>query len=208
MQINGIHNISFGAKSFKFRQIDNLNRELCAEISGIPSSTRMYLKFDTVYKNYDSCPPKQSSFIKKSNEIMDRIWKLRDEFDKQYTLNQDYDYKLLQKLVRKYRGANCREMVELMKYKLTAKSIDCRLIGMDIKTKNPALRRMASDHVFLVANMSKEAKASEPATWGSKAIIIDPWGQTVSYAADGLNHLKNLFKLDEAQEYMIFTQQV
>lgn len=208
MQINGIHNISFKAKAFQFRQIDDLNRELCAEISGIPSSTRMYLKFDTVYKNYDSCLPKQSLFIKKSNEVMSRIWKLRDEFEEKYTLNQDYDYKLLQKLVRKHRGANCREMVELMKYKLTAKGIDCKLIGMDIKTKNPALRRMASDHIFLVANMSEDAKTSDPTTWGSKAIIVDPWGQTVSYAADGINHLKTLFKLDETQEYMVFRQQV
>ncbi len=204
MCVNGCRNVSFGSGSLQLRQLDKLNRQFCLEMKDIPSSTKLDFKFDTKYKNYTGRVFSQETYLEKSKNIYKRITKLREDFNKIFTFNEDKNYKLLNDLIKKHKGANCRELVELMRYKLLEKGIECQKVGMFVKSKDYTKQRMASDHMFLVVNMKKNAKFENPSTWGSQAIIVDPWAQTVSYAHEGIKKMETSFGLDKSFEYFSF----
>ncbi len=204
MHVNGRNSISFCSATIGLRELDKLNRQLCLEFKDIPSSTKFDLKFDTFYKNCNQSNFSPENYISKSKNLYKRIIKLREDFNNLYTLNEDKDYKILKQLIRKHKGANCRELVELMRYRLLEKGIDCHRVALSIKSKDYTKTRMASDHVFLVVNMKQGANFEKPATWGNKAIIVDPWTQSVYRASEGVERLKTTFKLDESYEYFKF----
>ncbi len=199
-----IHNVSFCAKSQLYRNVDSINRRIHLELCDIPSSTMRQLKYDTVYKRYPESTAFEKAYLDTTQKIYDNIRKLRDEFDKQYTLNKDHDYQLLKRLMQKHKGANCRELVEVMKYELDKKGIESTRVGMNIKSRDFKKRRMHDDHIFLLVNPDKNAEIENPTTWGSKAIIVDPWAQVVSYAAEGLQKIELTFGLDKPNEYLKF----
>lgn len=204
MCVNGGNNISFGSKALQLREIDKLNRQFCLEYLHIPSSTKMDLKYDIKYRNYNEDRFIPEKYLEKSKNLFKRILDLRKEFEKSFTTNEDKDYKLLKSLIKKYKGANCRELVELIRYQLLEKGIDCKKIGLDVLSKDKTKIRIADNHVFLVANLKEDAQIEKPSTWGSKAIVIDPWAQMVSYATEGIKKMEINFGLDESNEYFKF----
>jgi len=43
----------------------------------------------------------------------------------------------------------------------------------------------ATDHVFVVVGLDKNADLKNPSTWGKEAVIIDPWGEIVKPVSNG-----------------------
>ena len=204
MHVNGNNRVSFCSSALQLRELDKLNRQFCLAMKDFSSSTKFDAKIDSYCKTSNNGNLAIKTYEEISKKIFKNITQLREEFNKMRVYTDDKDYKLLAQLVKKYKVANCREMVELLRHNLISKGIDCHRVGLNIGTKDYQKTRMASDHVFLVVNMKKDAKFEKPSTWGSNAIIVDPWAQSVSYASEGIEKLKNTFNLDESYEFFKF----
>lgn len=71
---------------------------------------------------------------------------------------------------------------------------------------NDAYRKVRTyqDHEFIVLNMAKSAVLHKPETWGSKAVIVDPWLGRCRPAHEMILEYECLFRLDEERECLIF----
>jgi hypothetical protein len=61
------------------------------------------------------------------------------------------------------------------------------------------------NHVFLVIGLDPEAKLNDPTTWGTEAVIVDPWsGICKEVSKGGIDEIKNLnlFNHNDKAEFM------
>ncbi|HBG48369.1 MAG TPA: hypothetical protein DDW90_02455 [Cyanobacteria bacterium UBA9971] len=67
----------------------------------------------------------------------------------------------------------------------------------------------ATDHVFVVVGLDKNADLSNPSTWGKEAVIVDPWGDITApvYKGGNINQewVTEMKKLFETQNDLTFT---
>lgn len=114
-----------------------------------------------------------SKFLNKINIQSKYIEALRSFFKKDFfeiskrknhEPNKENAMKALNEIISAYKIANCREQSFLISEQLKKANIPNII----------AIRNMF-DHCFIICNLAKDAKISQPSTWGKKAFIVDPW---------------------------------
>lgn len=87
------------------------------------------------------------------------------------------------------------------------KCIKSRRVGFDIvpqigfsRTKD----RVCENHAFVVVDMAKGAKPSNPKTWGSKAVIVDAWTGQSKPAHEMILEYESIFDIDKKTEALKF----
>ncbi len=99
--------------------------------------------------------------------------------------NQDIrEYELDIKLSLISSSGNCDEF--------TKQAFDF-ILYHDNSIKAEVYEIQGGDHVFLVLNRDPNSDPSDPDTWGKKAVICDPWANSVYYALNFRHHLKNFY---------------
>lgn len=147
---------------------------------------------------------------KLNQEIYSRTLQFRDALYGKKLANeekfQNYDEfaSILKKYMVKGKVANCAEQAYLAQAKLKSHNKDSKAIYAHIHDKRTDDYRINGQHVFLVLGLDKNAKISEPKTWGTNAIIVDPWSGLVKRANQGLKTIKDLFIFDSQKEYIVF----
>lgn len=123
-----------------------------------------------------------------------------------YVNSFDGYIKTLIPLIKKYQVANCGEMAFITQHKLLNRGIKMNVIRLLIKNKKDRtnIKRLVYDHAFLAANIAKGAPHDKPERWGSKAVIFDPWLRKSAAAHEMMEYYERFFKIDEANEHMIF----
>lgn len=77
---------------------------------------------------------------------------------------------------------NCTDQAILVaNYLIEKKGIDnVALVCCSMKGQNPLNPDELEKHVFAVVGLDKNAKLSDPSTWGNKAVVLDPWSDIVA----------------------------
>ncbi|MBR2387050.1 hypothetical protein IKA92_07135 [bacterium] len=206
MRINPIINSykikSFGAKSKEMRNLDDANRSARAQFNSIPSSSFYLMKLQDVYKNPNISLRKKMEFQENTNDLLIRTIMLRNELEGAETIDE------IMALVQKYKIANCGEMSLYLQEKLKSVGYDAKRISLTIARRQGApvgrYKREMFDHVFVLVNDKKDADWQQPKTWGSKAIILDPWTGVADYKDEAITKIKNYLKVDPENEYLLF----
>ena len=193
---------SFGAKSKEMRDLDDINRKTKAEFDGVPSSSFYMMKRAKV-QNDDRVP-----FIEKLhydgclNKLLIRTINLRNELEGADTIEE------IMALVQKHKVANCGEMSLYLQEKLKSMGYDAKRIYLEVRefhrTMDDTPRREMNDHVFVLVNEKEDADWQEPKTWGSKAIILDPWTGIADYKDNALDKIMTHLDIDFKKEYPLF----
>lgn len=110
-------------------------------------------------------------------------------------------------LIKQFGLTNCGDMAYIVQSKLLKKGIRADRISIEIAPKEYYHRvkpRTCSEHTFVVIDLAKNAILTKPKTWGSKAVIIDPWLGQCKPAYEMLLEYENFFKLDSKKERFSF----
>lgn len=110
-------------------------------------------------------------------------------------------------LINEFKAANCITMLKVIRGYLLSKGIKIKNVGFYIIDKETKLltfwKRSCNDHSFIVLGMAKEASSVDPKTWGSKAVIVNPWLKEVAPAHELLRKYKSLFGVDTKTESIV-----
>lgn len=113
-------------------------------------------------------------------------------------------------LVKNSGVANCGEQRNLMKDMFEKRGIKTQSVSFCINNNLTHLmdykKRPCNDHCFLLLDAKKGADYSNPKTWGSKAVIADPWSKTIKSAFEMIEQYKDKFNFDSNSEYMLFRE--
>lgn len=95
------------------------------------------------------------------------------------------DFKATNFVTKKYSLGNCNELAYLaLEY----------MINQHPNLSAEVFQIVNGDHVFLVINRLEKSEVTNPATWGKKAYICDPWAKRVFLAKDYRGQLKAFSK--------------
>lgn len=103
-----------------------------------------------------------------------------------------------------HRNANCRECSFVIYDKLKQighEPQNIKLDIIDIKTNKPI-----ENHAFTVIGLDKNADITKPHTWGKNSVIVDAWCNIVQKTQDGIEYMKNLFRVDEKNRACTLTK--
>lgn len=204
MKISPLKNsyVQFTSKSKQMRDLDDINRGAKAEFDGIPSSSYYMLKRPSMYESDKISQTERLHYEGALNVLLSRTVNMRRELPRAKTPEE------IMALVKEYNIANCGERTLYLQEKLREMGIESKRMFFEIKRYEDAplerYSRDMKDHVFVLINDKEDADWQEPATWGSKAIILDPWTGIAGYKDEALDEIKNYLKIDPQNEYLLF----
>ena len=143
---------------------------------------------------------------KLSRKISNEIFNVRESIDFYYGPLEKFMERKMP--LFKSRGvANCGEVSSAILYYLKQKGEDAHKIHIQIKKKlfKKPENRLFSDHSFVVIGLKKDAKLTDPKTWGNNAVIVDAWNGVVGKAKEVLDQYQRMFKFNPKKEKIIFT---
>ena len=123
------------------------------------------------------------------------------EMRRMYEESRNKSY-FLSKAVKATNTAGCQECSILMYNKFSNKGIPAQNVRFAIEQKNGF--DTDRNHAFTVIGLDKDAKLSNPKTWGKNAVIVDGWANIVKRAKDGIEYFKEMFKFDPEKEVCVF----
>lgn len=110
----------------------------------------------------------------------------------------------LKLLMQEKKYANCGEQSAIAMAMLIKKGEKPCLINIIIIDKFTNLKKPGGDHAFVVYGLNKAANNLQYRTWGQKAVILDPWSNTVMKASDGINYFKQILGFDSTKQVLCF----
>lgn len=127
--------------------------------------------------------------------------KIRSQFD--YSSMENYLRSAIP-LIKASNVANCNEMALIVQSKLLERGLkaDCILAKVVTNDGKP-IDKPTRNHVFVVMDLAKKAVINEPKTWGSKAVIVDPWAGEFRPAYEMLEEYKKTLDVKES-ELLVF----
>ncbi|HSA07169.1 MAG TPA: hypothetical protein P5556_08305 [Candidatus Gastranaerophilales bacterium] len=202
--INSQNNAHLPFQSIKptLRICDQAVREFKQEFPALKSNTAIELKILNLYGTQNEyLIPKLRQVRHKFDEQVTSL-RFDREFFETALCSPSLKFKTLKKLVKKYQAGNCGEQADIMQYELLQKGLKAKQISFCIK--NQTIPRKCNDHVFVVVDLAEKAKINKPETWGTKAIIVDPWSGLVGKAHDVLKEIMKNFRFNEKKEKLDF----
>lgn len=132
-------------------------------------------KIRLIVKTSDTHPENNSLSDQDKLNASVRIQKMRNECDRKISFIKTQTLKNIVDCVIKYKAGNCFELAHFAYYEL-------RKIDKTINAEIYELKK--GDHVFLVIGRDPSSKPADFKTWGTSAIVCDPWGGYAIPAAE------------------------
>ena len=152
-----------------------------------------------------------------SEDEMTKLLEKRQQYQKQvkilrknmwsqkFSSFEEYTEYLSQYVKDKGTFVNCNETLDLLTSMLQKRGIDSKRVYMH-SVDSMGNSTSKAEHVFCVLGLDKNAKISDPATWGKSAVICDPWAKFAKGAKEGLMEYEKLFTLDKTKHNIIFEE--
>lgn len=149
-------------------------------------------KYDTfsLYKN----PEIRSNYSKRINQT-------RDIIDFQQKLGKD-SFSATEYAIQKTAAANCGEQAVLVSKALEDRGVANEIISMNIYKNNSAY--VVDGHSFCVIGLDDNADIAKPDTWGSEAVIVDLWSNTVDKASKAIKYFSRIFQISKKENNIKF----
>ena len=147
-----------------------------------------------------------STFSAKMNpkieEILgEKILKMRDIVDFEKRKGHD-SYEAVKYAVAKTGAANCGEQAILLSDQMNNQGIANKIVSMEIYRKNSSFPNKG--HTFCLIGLDKNAKLSDPSTWGKDAVAVDLWSNSVEQAQKALRNFFKMFGYDKKKNDIKF----
>ncbi len=154
------------------------------------------LKSNTYYKTF-STSPNQSILASYEREIEETR---RIVAQKKRQGMSDIDATV--EAVKITGAGNCGEQARIVSKKLTDNGIANKVILMTLRDNKSNFPR--DGHTFCVIDTASDMKVREPKTWGSDAVIVDLWSNTVAKASEALDYFYSIMKPNKEQQHVSF----
>ena len=94
-------------------------------------------------------------------------------------------------------AGNCGEQARIVSKKLSDNGVTNKVILMTLRDNKTNFPR--DGHTFCVIDTASDMKVKEPKTWGSDAVVVDLWSNTVAKASEALEYFCSIMKPNKEQ---------
>lgn len=173
-------------------------REFRSDIPYINSNTKINMKINEHIDN-----PQYSDLITKmrAKSIVTgfKISNLRNAYEK-----SPNKIGFLYNKMKESKIGNCKECGAIIYNKLESIGATPQNVKLDFVDKKDGTKQL--NHTFTVIGLDKDADITNPNTWGKNSVIVDGWSNFVKRTKDGIEHLKQIFKIDDNKTQCVFSE--
>lgn len=183
---------------------DEVLREFNREFGRLKSSSFIKAKMDYHSDNplYDSVLPKLKPVYRKYSKMIEGIRSLPVFYSIPSQDPKGFVKKIIS-VVKQYKYANCSVRSWIVQDKLLEKGKTAHCLSMTVKNKDGKVLEDLG-HEFVVFGLKEKAKLTNPKTWGTNAVIVDPWTGNPFDAKEGLKAITEFLKIDSSKHEVNF----
>ncbi len=179
---------------------------------------KMMKQFRSQYPiNFHSPSKIECAFEKHSNNVrynginqkLVRLWhkytnSLAEVRDSLRTTFWDDYINLIKTAVMSKKTANCSEQAKLLQDIFLKNGKKAHLVSMEILDKEGFIKKINGTHTFVVTGLRNGADYKNPKTWGSKAIVVDPWSNLIMNATEAIDYFKGVLNYNSQNNTIVF----